>query len=107
MISYEMIISLLISGLIIICYYLISKITNTNLNFIDIAILMPLIAIVGILPLGLGNLGGLQLGTLLIFNLFLKIMSEIVSMSVIFALITIFINSIIWNNFFKIKFKYF
>ena len=101
MISYEMIISFLISGLIIICYYTISKITDTNLSFIDIAIMMPLIAIVGILPLGIGNLGGLQLGTLLIFQFVSQNNVEIVSMSIIFALITIFINSIFGIIFFK------
>ena len=101
MISYEMIISLLISGLIIVSYYLISKITNANLNFIDIAILMPLIAIVGILPLGIGNLGGLQVGTLLIFQFVSENNTEIISMSLTFAIITIFINSIFGTIFFK------
>lgn len=93
LISTEMIISLLISGLIVISYFLISKTTNANLNFIDIAIMMPFIAIIGILPIGLGNLGGLQIGTLLIFQFVSENNSEIVSMSVIFALITILINS--------------
>ena len=101
MISYEMIISLLISLLIITSYYLIAKITNTNLNFIDIAIMMPLIALVGILPLGIGNLGGLQLGTLLIFQFVSENSSEIVSMSLTFAVITIIINSIFGIIFFK------
>ncbi len=101
MISYEMIISLIISVLIIISYYLISKITNTNLNLTDIAILMPLIAFVGILPLGIGNFGGLQLGTLIIFQFVSENSSEIVSMSLTFAIITIIINSIFGIIFFK------
>ena len=101
MISYEMIISLLISALIIVCYYLISKSTETNLSLIDIAIMMPLIAIIGILPLGIGNLGGLQLGTLLIFQFVSENNIEIVSMSLTFAIITIFINSIFGIVFFK------
>ena len=63
--------------------------------------MMPLIAIVGILPLGIGNLGGLQLGTLLIFQFVSQNNVEIVSMSIIFALITIFINSIFGIIFFK------
>ena len=101
MISYEMIISLLISGLIIFSYYLISKITNTNLSLINIAIMMPLIALVSILPLGIGNLGGLQLGTLIIFQFVSENNSEIVSMSLTFAIITIIINSIFGIIFFK------
>ena len=62
---------------------------------------MPLIAIVGILPLGIGNLGGLQVGTLLIFQFVSENNTEIISMSLTFAIITIFINSIFGTIFFK------
>ncbi len=93
-ISYEMIISLLISGLIIFSYYLISKTTNAHLSYINIAIMMPIIAIIAILPIGIGNLGGLQVGTLIIFQFISEKNQEIVSMSLTFAVITIIINTI-------------
>ena len=106
-ISYEMMISLIISSLIILSYYLISKVTSTSLDLIQIALLMPLIAMVGILPIGLGNLGGLQLGTLIIFQFVTENNMEIVSMSLIFALITLIINTIFGIIFFKSSYSNF
>ncbi len=101
LISYEMILSLVISSLIILTYFLISKISNVNLNLIDIAIMMPIIAILTIIPLGIGNLGGLQLGTLFIFQFISEKSFEIITMSLIFAIITLIINSIFGAIFLK------
>ena len=106
-ISYEMLVSLIISTLIIFCYYLISKAANTNLDLLQIALLMPLIAIVGILPIGLGNLGGLQIGTLMIFQFVTENNVEIVSMSLIFALVALIINTTFGIIFFKSSYGYF
>ena len=99
--SYEMLISLMISLCIVIIYYALSKVTNSDINLLDIAMMIPLIAIVAILPLGIGNLGGMQVGTLLIFQFVSEKNSEIVSMSIIFAIITIIVNTILGSIFFK------
>ena len=106
-ISAELIISMLISILIILSYFLISKVTHAELSLIDIGIMMPLIAIIGILPIGLGNLGGLQVGTLLIFQFISEKNAEIISMSLVFVLITIFVNSIFGIIFLKSSFNIF
>ena len=106
-ISAELIISLLISTLIILSYFLISKVTGAQLSLIDIGIMMPLIAIIGILPLGLGNLGGLQVGTLLVFQFISEKSTEIILMSLIFILITILVNSIFGIIFLKSSFSIF
>ena len=99
--SYEMVISLLISLGIIIIYYVLSKVTNSDINLLDVAVMIPLIAIVAIMPLGIGNLGGMQVGTLLIFQFVSEKNSEIISMSIIFAVITIIVNTILGSIFFK------
>lgn len=101
LISNEMIISLIISLGIIITYYFISRITDASLSISDIAIMMPLIAIITILPLGIGNFGGLQIGTLLIFQFISEKNSEIISMSITFAIITLIVNTIFGFIFFK------
>jgi len=106
-ISAELIISLLISTLIILSYFLISKVTGAQLSLIDIGIMMPLIAIIGILPVGLGNLGGLQVGTLLVFQFISEKSTEIILMSLIFILITILVNSIFGIIFLKSSFSIF
>lgn len=106
-ISYEMILSLIISCLIIFSYYLISKVTDANLSFLQIASLMPLLAIIGILPISLGSLGGLQLGTLMIFQFVTEKNVEIVSMSLIFALTTLFVNTMFGIIFFKSSYNNF
>ena len=99
--SYEMVISLIISSGIIIIYYVLSNVTNSDINLLDVAVLIPLIAIVALMPLGLGNLGGMQVGTLLIFQFVSEKNSEIVSMSIMFAIITIIVNTILGSIFFK------
>ena len=50
--------------------------------------------VIAILPIGIGNLGGLQVGTLIIFQFISEKNQEIVSMSLTFAVITIIINTI-------------
>ena len=92
---FEDLISLIISSGIIIIYYVLSNVTNSDINLLDVAVLIPLIAIVALMPLGLGNLGGMQVGTLLIFQFVSEKNSEIVSMSIMFAIITIIVYTIL------------
>lgn len=94
-VPYELLLSLFISFIIILNFYLLSISANLEIKFIEIAILMPLIAIINILPIGINLIGGNQIGFLFIFSLFLEKSNGIVSVSMIFAFITIITNLLI------------
>lgn len=101
----EFFISLLSSILFIFSYYFIFLTTDLTINFYIISIVMPFIVLSFLIPIGYAGFGGYQFIAIFVFSFFENNYEIITSVSLIFAAISLIINSFLGSIFITINFN--